>query len=247
MSLKQKHPIQIQDGALFISDAHDNEKRDGFHQFLQQLIQGKRTTSQLFLMGDMFDLLVGEVTYTKSLFSNTITLLNTLSTKIEIYYFEGNHDFNLQPLFPNITVIPLKNQPTLCTIGSQKLLLSHGDLYQGFSYTLYTALIRNSNLLKFLNFIDIRTDNSISKKILTPQLTKEICYKISNFQEIIKQKIKKYDIGITEIDFVCEGHHHQNKVYEFEHLNYINFSSFACDKCYYQITFKEKIKFMKLS
>jgi UDP-2,3-diacylglucosamine hydrolase len=100
--------------------------------------------------------------------------------------------------------------------------------------------------VKLLNFIDSKTQNSISKKILSLHNDKNICYKIPHFDKIIKQKIKKYDIGITKIDFVFEGHHHQNQKFVVENLSYINFSSFACDKSYFQLTFKEKINFKEL-
>jgi len=188
--------IEIKEGALFISDAHDNEKRKGFHNFLLKLNSEEIKTPQLFLMGDMFDLLVGQVTYTKSLFKESINLLNKLSTKIEIFYFEGNHDFNIKNIFPNIKVFPISEQPTLCRFKGKYILLSHGDLYQDLNYRVYTKLIRNRYILKVLNFIDTISDNHISKKILTPQIDKKICYKIPHFRQTIKQKIKRYDIGM---------------------------------------------------
>ncbi len=239
--------IEIKDGAFFISDAHDNEKRDSFYLFLKKLDAGEIQTPQLFLMGDMFDLLVGEVTYTKELFKESIALINRLSQTLEIFYFEGNHDFDLQGIFPDVKVFPISLQPALFSFHDKKILLSHGDLHQGFSYTLYTAIIRNKISLKVLNLIDNFTKNSISKGILTPQIDKNICYKIENFEKIIKQKLQKYDIGITEIDFVLEGHHHQDKEFMFDTLKYKNFSSFACDKSYYKITFEEKTQFTKIS
>lgn len=238
--------IEIKEGALFISDAHDNEKRKHFHHFLEKLNDGTIQTPQLFLMGDMFDLLVSHVNYTTSLFKESINLLNTLSQKIEIIYFEGNHDFALSALFPHIHVIPYLQQPTLCNFQGKQLLLSHGDRYQNMGYRLYTAIIRNSMVLKCLNFIDTKTDFTISKRILTPQLTKEICYKIPNFEQIVKHSTKKYDIGLINIDFVCEGHHHQNTKLVFDTFQYINFSSFACELSYYQIHFAEEIIFREL-
>jgi UDP-2,3-diacylglucosamine hydrolase len=239
--------IEIKEGALFVCDAHENEKRKEFHNFLIKLKKEEIKTPQLFLMGDMFDLLVGQVTYTKSLFKESIKLINLLSTKIEIFYFEGNHDFNIKNIFPYVKVFPISKQPVSGRFKNKNILLSHGDLHQGFNYRIYTKLIRNTFILKILNSIDVVSNNFISKKILSPQINKKICYKIPHFKQIIKQKIKKYDIGITEIDFVCEGHHHQNQEFVFENIKYINFSSFACDQSYFQITYKDEIKFVKFS
>lgn len=239
--------IEIKDGAFFISDAHDNEKRDGFYLFLKKIEKKEIKTPQLFLMGDMFDLLVGEVAYTTTLFKESILLINKLSQSIEIYYFEGNHDFDLRTIFPNVKVYPISCQPVTFSYHDKKILLSHGDLYQGLSYAIYTFLIRNKISLKILNFFDTLTQNSISKKILTPQIDKNICKKIENFEKIIKQKLQKYDAEITKTDFVCEGHHHQDKEFVFDGLRYKNFGSFACDKSYYKIIFKEEVWFIKIS
>ncbi len=238
---------KIKEGAIFISDAHDNESRKDFHLFLLNLQKQELLPSQLFLMGDMFELLVGEISYTKSLFKETIELINTLSHKIEIFYFEGNHDFNLQTIFPNVNVYSIKKQPITFNFYDKKILFSHGDLHQGFGYSLYTSTIRKSYILKILNLIDSLTKNSISKKIISKHIGKNICYKIQDFEQITKQKLKLYDIGVTEIDFVCEGHHHQDREFVFENLRYKNFNSFACDKSYYKITLKDEIKFIKIS
>jgi len=237
--------MEIKEGAIFISDAHDSEKRNYFLQFLKALNDDKIKTPQLFLMGDMFDLLVWEISYTKSLFKEHVNLINNLSKKVEIFYLEGNHDFNLQKLFPNIKVFPLSAQPALFNFQDKKILLSHGDLYQGSKYIFFTTIIRNSYLLKCLNIIDIISKNSISKKILASQLDKKLCRKIENFQKFIKLKLQKYDIGVTKIDFVYEGHYHQNEEFVFEKLKYKNFGSFACDKSYHKITFKDEISFQQ--
>lgn len=53
--------LNIKEGALFIADAHDSVERAFFFDFLVYVNQNP--PSQLFLMGDMFDLLVGSVSY----------------------------------------------------------------------------------------------------------------------------------------------------------------------------------------
>lgn len=237
---------EIKDGALFISDSHDNEIREGFYNFLQKIDKEEIKTSQLFLMGDMFDLLVGEISYTKKCYQKTINLIDKLSKKIQIIYFEGNHDFNLNTLFSNVTVIPIQKQPSLWKFKNFSLLLSHGDIYEDEAYLRYTKIIRNRYFLTLLNLLDLLLGYKISNSILTKQKNKFICKKDRFFYENIKQKIQKYDIGISKIDFVCEGHHHQNREFMFESFKYKNFSSFACDKSYYQISFTDKIVFKEV-
>ncbi len=83
--------LKIKDRAIFIADGHENSKRDSFYKFLKKLQSKEIETPQLFLLGDMFDLLFGNITYTINKHKKEIDLLNSLSKEIEIHYFEGNH------------------------------------------------------------------------------------------------------------------------------------------------------------
>ena len=225
--------LEIKEGAVFLSDAHENSKREGFYLFLKSLQKGDIKTSQLFLMGDMFDLLVGEVDHTKRVYKKYIKLLNELSKDMEIYYFEGNHDYNLSSLFENIKIFPLSKQPVIFGYKDKKIALLHGDIYAGLSYKIYSTIIRNSFILKILNKIDLFLDNFISKKILKNQKNKNICTEIKNFEDFILKRVKFYKI--ESIDKICEGHYHQDRRFKFDDIEYINFPSFACKGDYYQV------------
>ncbi|HEC1767495.1 TPA: metallophosphoesterase, partial [Campylobacter lari] len=106
--------IIIKENAIFIADAHENENRRGFWEFLQTLKNKKIQTPQLFLMGDIFDLLIYEVKATHDFAKAYINLLEELADEIEIIYLEGNHDFNLTKFFKKVKVFSIKQQPLLC-------------------------------------------------------------------------------------------------------------------------------------
>jgi UDP-2,3-diacylglucosamine hydrolase len=235
---------KLQDGALFIADAHYQKGvREDLYDFLLALEKGEIQTPQLIMMGDMFDLLVGSIDYTVRENQKIIRLINRLAQTKEILYIEGNHDFNLQKLFPKVLVIPRHKQPLHCTYHDKHIVLSHGDLYQGKKYHIYCMFIRNPFLLKILNFIDKHRHNFISKGILNEQKNKDICKKLNNFHRMIKQKSKNYDIASNRFDVICEGHHHMNKEYSLESCLYKLFASYACGKSYFTIDFKERIVF----
>ena len=235
---------RLQEDAIFIADAHYQVGvREGFYGFLKKVETGEIQTSQLIMIGDMFDLLVAAINYTVQENQKVINLINTLSQTIEIFYFEGNHDFNLQKIFPKVKVIPIHKQPLICAYHDSKISLSHGDLHQGRSYALYTIMIRNPLVLKCLNFLDKNFDNFISRNILLEQKNKDICRKIKNFAQIIKLKSKKYDIASNGFDVICEGHYHMNEEYSLQGCQYRLFSSYACGNIYFTIDFKERIVF----
>jgi UDP-2,3-diacylglucosamine hydrolase len=234
--------IEIKEGAIFLSDAHANSSRPQFLKFLKKLIKKEIITSQLFLLGDIFDFLASEVSYTKEFYKEEIELLNKLSRIIEIIYIEGNHDFNLQKIFPHIKVFPLSKQPLIVKYKSQRVMLLHGDKYESKTYHIAHFFLRNSFVLSFLNLIDGFIDFKLSQDYIKKADKKKICRKIENFPKTIKQKILLNDIGVSEIDFVLEGHHHQGVGFTFDDAEYFNLSSFACDERYY-IAKGDKITF----
>jgi len=232
--------ITIQEGALFIADAHDTTQRRFFLDFLHRVKQNP--PPQLFLMGDMFDLLVGGIAYRVNKYQHYIDLINELSLRCEIFYFEGNHDFNLSELFLHVKVIPIEQQPLTCKLPDGKVcLLSHGDRFGGKLHSTYTALIRNKGILKVLGFIDILLHGAISTKIEVNQRKKNLCKKIVDFENIIKAKLQHYPLH--GVDCVVEGHYHQGNTFVMNGVKYINFTSFACNQSYFSVQSSLKTEF----
>lgn len=232
--------IVIKEGALFIADAHESSSRSYFSNFLDEIAQNP--PPQLFLMGDMFDLLVGGIDYGVQKYQAYIERINALSKRCEVYYLEGNHDFNLSSLFLHVKVIPIAMQPIVGKFPDGKqCLLSHGDKYGGLVHGLYTAWIRNASVLRFLGFIDKHSNNIISKTIENNQQKKKLCFPISFFHALVEKKLEHYPL--TNIAYVAEGHYHQNKSFTCKGITYINFSSFACNQSYFSVQSSPKTEF----
>ena len=225
----------IQEGALFIADAHDSDERSFFFDFLLHVKQNP--PPQLFLMGDMFDLLVGSVVHGVKQYQHYIDLIDEIGKSCEVYYFEGNHDFNLSKLFLHVNVIPLQEQPLRCNLPSGKsCLLLHGDKYGNLLNRTYTKIIRNQCVLSILNRIDELLQGAISKKIQNDQRTKRLCKSIENFATQIQRKLYLY----PKVDVIAEGHYHQDVEFMVSGVHYINFSSFACNQsCFSVQSFSE--------
>ena len=239
--------IELSDGAIFIADAHYQVGiREEFYDFLVLVESKKIETKEIVFMGDMFDLLVGSIEYTMKQNKKVVDLINSLSKSKKIIYLEGNHDFDLKKVFPTITVVSLPNQPLVINYHDKHVALSHGDNFGGFGYRLYTTIIRDTFALKILNFIDKHNDNFISKKILKKQKTKQICKKTKEFNKIAKQKLKFYDIATNRFDLICEGHYHMDEEFSLDSIRYKFFSSYACQKTYFQLNFAEKVVFNQL-
>ena len=228
--------LSIKNDAIFVADAHFNKKNREFLTFLKKVESNEIITKQLFLMGDIFDFISGESKYFIQQNSDAINLLNKLSKDIEIIYLEGNHDYNLKIIFPNMEVIKRENQPLLAKLNDKTIALSHGDNFINWKYDLYCKFIRNTIFLRFMNFIDVNF--FISKKIEEALVKKSICHTIKNFEHIVSKRVKNYDA-----DIIIEGHYHQGNSYFLDEKMYINIPSLCCQKEYIKIIdFKFKLQ-----
>ena len=225
--------MQLQEGAIFISDAHYSFKHKDLERFLKALRSQQIQTPQLILMGDMFDLLFGGVAETLERNHTLIELINTLSDNIEILYLEGNHDFNLAEIFSGVKVYPLVQQPLSCQYRSQSVSIAHGDFDGPLGYRIYSSLIRNRWVLATLSLLNRIGRGFIIKALDTKLAKKEDCRKIDDFESYVKKHLSQVDL--SKVDLFIEGHHHQDRAFKVEDCEYINLPAFACTKGYMQL------------
>jgi len=226
-----KNPIAIKEGALLIADAHYSSFRPHLYDFLCDIHAKKIEATQLILLGDIFDALFGNIPYTQEKNLPLIELLNTIAQDMPILYLEGNHDFVLQNYFPNIEIIPRSLQPLEVHFGTTKGYIAHGDFESDFGYELYTQIIRNRGVLKFLYHIDRVLDHAIIKKIEHYLQKKNDCNSFEGFETFIADHIQNY----SDADFFIEGHYHQNLSVTYQGCKYTNLAAFACNQRYFRV------------
>ena len=210
-------PKEIKENALFIADAHYPHHGDEFLKLLQQLRAKELTPPQLFLMGDIFDLLFGYNDYIQTFSKPAIELLQEISKELEIIYLEGNHDFCLKELFPNIKVYSRKEQPIHYRLGDKDIYLAHGDKYTaGAIFNLYATLLRTKSTLTILK--------PFEKQIIDHRMNR---LKIKSICGDFKGYAKRFDAirdHYPKDALIIEGHFHQALYYK----NYISLPSLAC-------------------
>ncbi|MDR2906152.1 MAG: UDP-2,3-diacylglucosamine diphosphatase [Helicobacteraceae bacterium] len=220
---------KIERGAIFAADAHFNPiNRSEILAFLDKIINGEIKTKQLFLLGDMSDLLIGGFEYLLEFNKPLIERIAAVADRgIEVYYFEGNHDFLLNEVFSNenIKIIERGDQPKLFDFCGREALILHGDREAGIFYEIYTLILRNKILLKLLNiFLTDSVKNAIFGAVLRRQQTKKMYRKIANFTE---KRSKKIEDWLKAADIVIEGHFHQGAYFGKLGAEYKNLWAFA--------------------
>jgi len=211
--------IILKQKALFIADSHYPHYGEDFISILNAIREDRFYTPQLFLMGDIFDLLFGYNEYIKTFCQKAIDLINELSHQIEVYFLEGNHDFCVEHIFPNVQVFSRKQQPIKATIEDKVFYLSHGDKYMTtLSYNIYSSIIRTKFMLSFLK--------SFEKKIIHKELKKlnqkNICTDFKGVDEHI-HKIRDF---YPPKSHIIEGHFHIGRRFEY----YTSLPSLVCQK-----------------
>lgn len=219
----------LKEGAFVIADAHYSHMRDDFLDFLKAIKTKKLLPTQIVFLGDIFDTLFGQVSYTIEINSQAIELINEISKEIEVIYLEGNHDFNLKKIFPYSKVFSIKEQPVEMSFDEKKVLLSHGDIESPLGYKIYTFIIRNPFVLSVLSIFDTIFNHIIIKKLDDYLSKKDDCKEFIGFESYAENRLlSKYSC-----DFFIEGHFHQNKSFELKDFRYINLAAFACNQRYF--------------
>ena len=232
-----KTSFEIQEGAVFLADAHYNKATGerSLERFFSHLQNLSQKPPQLFLLGDIFDMLFGGVASTAKPNQEIIDAIENLAKEVEVFYFEGNHDFRVEKFFSkNITVFPFEKQPALFTCKNKKALLAHGDFDAPLGYRLYTKWIRNPLTLYVLNIYNSITDNSVLRYVQKHMDKKEQCREFEWFGEFVQKRVQK---PTFECDIYIDGHFHQNKIFQLKNIKYINLGAFACNQRYFVVKF----------
>lgn len=113
----------------FIADLHlqstDLPTYQAFERYLQTT-----PASTLFILGDLFEVWVGDdvLELEPDCFEAlACKQLRLAAASKKIYFMHGNRDFLIGQGFADWTGIELLQDPTVVTLGAQKVLLSHGD------------------------------------------------------------------------------------------------------------------------
>jgi UDP-2,3-diacylglucosamine hydrolase len=227
--------IELKEGAFIVSDAHFSPSRPELLDFIKAIYTKQLQPTQLVLMGDIFDTLFGGIDFTYIQNSELIRLINKISQEIEVFYLEGNHDFNLKSVFPNATIFPIQMQPIMTKYRDKKVYLAHGDFDGAFFYKFYTAFIRNPFNLFILKYIDMVLNHAILKYVDNHLGKKEDCNEFTDFKYFIKERFQ----GRFVADYFIEGHFHQNKSFNINDMYYVNLAAFACNQRYFIIKYSK--------
>lgn len=221
------------------SDLHLGSTVDEKYEYFLDLLKKlrKEKVSEIWFMGDIFDLMVGDYQFWKDIHIRFFVELAAFKyAAIPIVWAEGNHDFHLSKLLSNLNVEVIENESSreisnYAKFEKKRVYLSHGDcIDQGDSKYLKWRKTSRSWYFKsvFLNipefylrkklipYIDKVSKKSRKRNQSFEDKQRELT---TMFQKFAKSKL---DNGHQAVFL---GHSHKQELLEYNNGFYLNLGS----------------------
>jgi UDP-2,3-diacylglucosamine pyrophosphatase LpxH len=212
--------------SLFISDTHLGNKNSQPDKLLE--IFKEYEFENLFIVGDFIDMTsLKRKFYWNEYHSTVIQKILKLSRhNINVVYLIGNHDFYIRDLIKdentNLGKILICDEYIYTTIKKEKILLVHGDCFDGF--------VATHKLLYIIG--DFGYELSMKINWLYNKFRKLFGMKYWSFSSYIKKKVKNVVKFLTEYkkaskqfiknkncDSLLMGHTHNPEIIQGEYYN----------------------------
>ena len=145
---------------LLISDLHLQEERpDITGAFLGFLEQHAKHAQALYILGDFFEVWLGDDAMTPFQYSIAEALSAVAGGGTQIYLMHGNRDFLIGKDFCRLANCTLLKDPSLIELAGEPVLLMHGDSLctSDRSYMRLRKVLRNPLILFVLRNLPLRT------------------------------------------------------------------------------------------
>ncbi len=208
--------------AIF-SDLHLSTHRFPEHEgiFVKTLQQLRIDCDELWLLGDIFDLLVGPFDFWKSIHKDFFKELNEwVQAGKKVLWIQGNHDFYLKDLLDR-EGIESSDDHIIKAYANQRLYLAHGDLVdtEDQKYLDWRAKTRSPLFRKILLLIPpflqeqliLKIGHALSKK----SRKKSGAYQSSENSKALKELYRKFSENQWNEGFrgVFLGHSHMDDLH----------------------------------
>jgi UDP-2,3-diacylglucosamine hydrolase len=132
---------------IILSDLHLWGPEDPLYRALLHFIDSKlESGDKFFIVGDLFDLFIGNKAVFIERYYELISRLRALGERnVEVFYFEGNHDFHLEDIFEDCAHVRIYGDTLHYEWDNRKLHFCHGDRinWKDLGYQAFRLLTRN--------------------------------------------------------------------------------------------------------
>ena len=195
---------------LLISDLHLHEKRPDITQaFFAFLDTHASTAHSLYILGDFFDVWIGDDGMSEFHHQIANTLRKIADQDVQIHLMHGNRDFLIGQKFCQQAGCQLLKDPSLIQTNGETILLMHGDSLctSDTGYQRMKRILRNPVSLFILRHLPLKTRQRIAGD-LRQQSRSRTAMKANNITDVspeaVEQAMREYQVRT-----LIHGHTHR--------------------------------------
>ncbi|WP_192985092.1 UDP-2,3-diacylglucosamine diphosphatase [Pseudomonas sp. EggHat1] len=200
---------------LLISDLHLEEKRpDITRAFLHFLATRARQAEALYILGDFFEVWIGDDGMTPFQHDIAVALRELSDAGTRIYLMHGNRDFLIGKRFCREAGCTLLSDPHKLQMNGEPVLLMHGDSLctLDIGYMKLRRWLRNPLSLLILRNLPLSSRQKLARK-LRNESRAQTQMKASEIVDVTPQEVIKV-MAAHGVRTLIHGHTHRPAVHE---------------------------------
>ena len=202
---------------LFASDLHlDPERPETTAQFMDLLAGPARTAQALYLLGDLFEVWLGDDAPDPLGRQVAAALRGVSEQGVAIFLMQGNRDFLLGESFCTQAGATFLPDPTLLTLGDRRVLLTHGDALctDDGSYQRLRALLRDPQVQAGLMALSFDRRHALAEEARAG--SRHHLAQANEYITDVHPQAVADAMRSAGVDLLLHGHPHRPAVHHFE-------------------------------
>lgn len=202
---------------LLISDLHlEQERPDISRAFLHFLESRAREAEALYILGDFFEVWIGDDAISSFQRSIAQALRQLSDSGTRIYLMHGNRDFMIGQAFCREAGCTLLRDPSLVELAGEKVLLMHGDSLctQDEAYMRLRRWLRNPLALFILRHLPLAARRKLARK-LRNESREQTRMKASDIVDVTPAEVPRI-MAAHGVRTLIHGHTHRPAVHQLQ-------------------------------
>nr|WP_256354875.1 UDP-2,3-diacylglucosamine diphosphatase [Pseudomonas sp. sia0905] len=202
---------------MLISDLHlEQERPDISRAFLHFLDTRARQAEALYILGDFFEVWIGDDAMTPFQRGIAEALRRLSDSGTRIYLMHGNRDFLLGKAFCREAGCTLLGDPHVVSFNGESALLMHGDSLctLDIGYQKMRRLLRNPLSLFILRNLPLDTRHKLARK-LRSESRSQTRMKASDIVDVTPEEVQRV-MAQYGVKTLIHGHTHRPAVHELQ-------------------------------
>lgn len=217
LSEKTSDLINRKTKIFVVSDVHLKKMASPHGEAFLRLLKKAQTEAGLFIiLGDLFDLWLGDGEYFVKEYGPLISEIRELLKSCRVIYFEGNHDIHLQKFWQDQLGVEVFTSGELIQFNETKIWAEHGDEInrKDRDYLLLRWFLRTKPLEKLVYSLPSGISAWIGRK--ASGLSRTYTQKLNHDSLMLFRSYAQSLAKTKEFDFCLLGHTHVFDDYSFD-------------------------------